>query len=104
MRIFADPMQRIFGDKEVEGACPPCDWKDLKDAAHAFEELDVPHRWRGGSLALGEWTLAARKTVAALLGYVMTSIHFEKARHIRSAVRVISTGGGRDEGVVNIVQ
>jgi type IV secretion system protein VirD4 len=39
-----------------------------------------------------EWTLAARKTVAALLGYVMTSIHFERARHIRSAVRVISTG------------
>jgi type IV secretion system protein VirD4 len=39
-----------------------------------------------------EWTLAARKTVAALLGYVMTSVHFEKARHIRSAVRVISTG------------
>jgi len=39
-----------------------------------------------------EWTLAARKTVAALLGYVMTSIHFETARHIRSAVRVISTG------------
>ena len=39
-----------------------------------------------------EWTLAARKTVAALLGYVMTSIHFAKARHIRSAVRVISTG------------
>lgn len=39
-----------------------------------------------------EWTLAARKTVAALLGYVMTSVHFQKARHIRSAVRVISTG------------
>jgi type IV secretion system protein VirD4 len=39
-----------------------------------------------------EWALAARKTVAALLGYVMTSIHFDKARHIRSAVRVISTG------------
>jgi type IV secretion system protein VirD4 len=39
-----------------------------------------------------EWTLAARKTVAALLGYVMTSIHFEQARHIRSAVRAISTG------------
>jgi type IV secretion system protein VirD4 len=39
-----------------------------------------------------EWTIAARKTVAALLGYVMTSIHFDKARHIRSAVRVISTG------------
>jgi type IV secretion system protein VirD4 len=39
-----------------------------------------------------EWTLAARKTVAALLGYVMTSIHFETARHIRSAVRVISIG------------
>jgi len=39
-----------------------------------------------------EWTLAARKTVAALLGYVMTSIHFKGTRHIHSAVRVISTG------------
>lgn len=42
--------------------------------------------------AENEWTMAARKTVAALLGYVMTSVHFEGARHIRSAVRVISTG------------
>lgn len=42
--------------------------------------------------AENEWTLAARKTVAALLGYVMTSAHFKGARHIRSAVRVISTG------------
>jgi type IV secretory pathway TraG/TraD family ATPase VirD4 len=28
----------------------------------------------------------------AVLGYVMTSVHFEGARYIRSAVRVVSTG------------
>ena len=59
-------MQRIFGDKEVEGACPPYDWEDLKNnAAHAFEELDVPHRWKDGSPVLGDWTLAARKILSA---------------------------------------
>lgn len=65
VRVFADPIQRIFGDKDLEGARPPCDWKDLKNAAHAFEELDVPHRWKDGSPALGNWTLAARKTLSA---------------------------------------
>lgn len=64
VRVFSDPMQRIFGDKEIDGACPPCDWNDLKNAAHAFEALDVPHRWKDGSRALGDWTLAARKTLS----------------------------------------
>ena len=49
VRVFADPMQKIFSDKELDGACPPCDWNDLKNAAHACEELDVPHRWKDGS-------------------------------------------------------
>lgn len=39
-----------------------------------------------------EWSLAARKLVAALLGYVLTSPLHEKARTIRTAVTVISTG------------
>lgn len=39
-----------------------------------------------------EWSLAARKLVAALLGYILTSPLHEKARTIRSAVTVISTG------------
>jgi hypothetical protein len=56
-------MQKIFGDKPLEGSCPPCDWNELKKAAHAFEQLDVAHRWKDGSPALGDWTLAARKTL-----------------------------------------
>jgi hypothetical protein len=63
VRVFADPMQKIFSDKAVEGSCPPCDWNGLKNKAQAFEELDVPHRWNTGSPALGKWTLAARKTL-----------------------------------------
>ena len=39
-----------------------------------------------------EWSLAARKLVAALLGYVLTSPLHENARSIRTAVTVISTG------------
>lgn len=39
-----------------------------------------------------EWSLAARKLVAALLGYVLTSPLHENARTIRTAVTVISTG------------
>lgn len=39
-----------------------------------------------------EWSLAARKLVAALLGYVLTSPLHEKGRTIRTAVTVISTG------------
>lgn len=64
VRVFSDPMQRIFGDKDVEGACAPCNWEDLKNTAQAYEALDVPHRWTGGSPALGDWTLAARKALS----------------------------------------
>lgn len=39
-----------------------------------------------------EWSLAARKLVAALLGYVLTSPLYKEARTIRTAVTVISTG------------
>ena len=39
-----------------------------------------------------EWSLAARKLVAALLGYVLMSPLHENARTIRTAVTVISTG------------
>lgn len=38
------------------------------------------------------WSKGARSFVGALLGYVLTSARFEGQRHIRSAVRVISTG------------
>lgn len=64
VRAFADPMQRIFRDKHVEGACPPCNWDELRNAAQSYEVLDVAHRWKDGSPGLGEWTLAARKTLS----------------------------------------
>ena len=64
VRIFADPMQRIFPDKPVKGALPRYDWKALTGAAQAFERLDFPHRWnRGGCPDLGTWTLKARETL-----------------------------------------
>ncbi len=64
VRIFADPMQRIFLDKPVKGAVPRYDWNALKGAAAAFERLDFPHRWnRGGCPDLGAWTLKARETL-----------------------------------------
>jgi DNA helicase-2/ATP-dependent DNA helicase PcrA len=53
VRVFSDPMQKIFSDKAVEGSCPPFDWSALKNRAQASEELDVPHRWNNGSVALG---------------------------------------------------
>jgi hypothetical protein len=64
VRIFADPMQRIFPDKPVKGALPRYDWNELTGTAQAFERLDFPHRWnRGGCPDLGAWTLKARETL-----------------------------------------
>ena len=63
LRIFADPMQKIFKDRTEAGACTPCDWNDLMRRAHAFEELDVPHRWSSGCPELGKWTLTVRNTL-----------------------------------------
>ena len=60
VRVFADPMQNIFSEKPLEGSSPPCDWNEFKRKAHAFEELDFPHRWVKGCPALGAWILTAR--------------------------------------------
>jgi UvrD/REP helicase N-terminal domain len=63
LRIFADPMQKIFKDRTEAGACTPCDWNDLTRRAHAFEELDIPHRWSSGCPELGRWTLTVRNAL-----------------------------------------
>jgi hypothetical protein len=63
LRIFADPMQEIFKDSDVEGAGAPYDWNDLKGRAQKFEQLDVPHRWAKGCPTLGQWTLKARESL-----------------------------------------
>lgn len=63
LRVFADPMQRIFGDGDDETAC---DWDALARDADTVAALDTPHRWRGdGSTDLGAWTLASRQSLRA---------------------------------------
>jgi hypothetical protein len=59
VRIFGDPMQRIFGSKPSEIAADNLRWESLKKEAQAFEELDKPHRWKE-SRELGQWILEAR--------------------------------------------
>jgi len=65
LRIFADPMQKIFRERFVLGVNPPCDWPQFIGQAQAFEQLDNPHRWSNGCPELGKWTLAARATLKA---------------------------------------
>ncbi len=59
LRVFADPVQRIFKETPLAGSNPAYDWGALIKQAHAFEELDTPHRW-SGCPDLGSWTLVAR--------------------------------------------
>jgi hypothetical protein len=65
LRVFADPMQKIFKDRTVRGTCPPCDWNNFTSQAQAFEQLDTPHRWSTGCSELGQWTLTARASLKA---------------------------------------
>lgn len=60
LRIFADPMQRIYKEKALAGSSPACDWTMLTQQAQAFEQLDTPHRWNGACPDLGKWTLRVR--------------------------------------------
>ena len=63
LRVFADPMQRIYKDKSLAGSSPACDWSSVTGQAHAFERLDTPHRWATGCPELGKWTLRSRKAL-----------------------------------------
>ena len=65
VRVFADPMQRIYKDKLLPGCNPPLDWNRLVRDADAFEQLDTPHRWSGGCAELGAWVFRARNTLKA---------------------------------------
>jgi hypothetical protein len=61
LRVFADPMQRIFKQTSAQ-ATPASSWETWK-AKVPNEQLDYPHRWKSQSLELGEWTLRARETL-----------------------------------------
>ncbi|OKO80576.1 ATP-binding domain-containing protein [Bradyrhizobium sp. AS23.2] len=57
VRVFADPMQKIF--KEANSYS----WDSLVGAADRVDELDYPHRWTEGCPQLGKWTLKAREAL-----------------------------------------
>ena len=63
LRVFGDPIQRIYKSKTLGGGQPAADWESLVRSASAFEELDTPHRWKDGCGELGDWTLRARQTL-----------------------------------------
>jgi DNA helicase-2/ATP-dependent DNA helicase PcrA len=65
VRLFADPMQRIFREKSGATADSSDPWDNLKAQADEFAELDFPHRWNGGCPELGKWVLAARQALKA---------------------------------------
>jgi len=64
LRIFGDPMQRIFKDGRPSDATP-LDWNQLSRQADEVEELDHPHRWNSGCPDLGRWSLQAREALRA---------------------------------------
>jgi DNA helicase-2/ATP-dependent DNA helicase PcrA len=65
LRIFGDPMQRIYGQKTDKAArADQQRWEALKQSA-ACGTLDYPHRWRDGCPDLGRWIFAARLALAS---------------------------------------
>ncbi|MFZ2998841.1 MAG: UvrD-helicase domain-containing protein [Undibacterium umbellatum] len=63
VRIFGDPLQRIYGAKTDKAARLALErWEALKGGA-ACDKLETPHRWRHGCPALGEWILSARASL-----------------------------------------
>jgi hypothetical protein len=63
LRIFGDPMQKIFRERARVSTSIPCDWDALTRQAQAYEQLDHPHRWTSGCQELGQWTLSARSAL-----------------------------------------
>lgn len=66
VRIFGDPMQRIYGGKsKAEIQADNQRWEALKQHADVFDQLDQPHRWLNGSATLGPWILNARAALVS---------------------------------------
>lgn len=64
VRVFGDPMQRIFGSKKnAEIEADHKRWIDLGLRANVIDKLDAPHRWLNGSEPLGQWILKAREAL-----------------------------------------
>lgn len=61
VRIFGDPLQRIYGAKSAKEARLGQERWDAIRATATCKVLDYPHRWKDGCPALGEWVLSARR-------------------------------------------
>lgn len=73
LRIFGDPMQRIYGQKTDKGARADRDrWEALKRSS-ACGTLDQPHRWKNGCPELGKWILDARAALESGLPIDLTA-------------------------------
>ncbi|RYY23970.1 MAG: helicase [Sphingomonadales bacterium] len=64
VRVFGDPSQAIYAKRVPARAAHRQRWQTLVERADHVEDLDFPHRWRRGSMALGEWALLARRALA----------------------------------------
>lgn len=63
VRIFGDPMQRIYGAKSDKAAREDrARWEALK-ALGAGGKLATPHRWQDGCPHLGAWLIQARESL-----------------------------------------
>ena len=60
LRVFGDPLQRIYGSKPKVIQQDRSRWSEFRSAS-ACEKLDHPHRWSDGCQKLGSWILNARE-------------------------------------------
>lgn len=64
VRFLGDPMQIIYGGAGTKTSAAIKRWAALKNEG-GCGHLANPHRWRSGSIELGEWVLAAREVLAS---------------------------------------
>jgi len=60
LRIFGDPMQRIYKASRKRTGPQDHSWSELLSRADGLEQLDQPRRWEENP-ELGKWILAARQ-------------------------------------------
>jgi superfamily I DNA/RNA helicase len=63
VRIFGDPMQAIYGPKDLNAWDRR--WSELQGAAERCVALDTPHRWKDCAPELGDWISDARNALKA---------------------------------------
>ncbi len=107
LRIFGDPMQRIYGSSSRKTAVAfEADWSTLKGRG-VTEELDTPHRWASDPL-LGQWVLAARGTLRDggqldLTSGVPASVTVIRAENIAPMARGYSAGPAERRPIDRVV-